>query len=249
MQARQFDLANVDAIDLDRALVHVVEARQQVGGRRLPEPEGPDQCHQLAWLGLEVEILQSGMAVAPRQRATARQGACGHLRLRLLLQPRRRPPSPQRRPRRPCRRRLRRPVLLGHRLSPDPPLQDRRPGSRAHPWLCAIGRPGAVSGRIAIRGLRGQRRSWRRSVAEGNLAEPDPTLNGVWLQGHGVRCVGDLDRQVQVLEDPVEQSKRALDFHLDVEQLTEGEERSRDRALWKATMSPMVGADGAPVIA
>ena len=58
----------------------------------------------------------------------------------------------------------------------------------------------------------------------------------------GIRRVRDLGRQVQVLEDAVEQRQRALHLHLHVEQLAEREEEPRLWSVVKATMSPMVGA-------
>ena len=44
------------------------------------------------------------------------------------------------------------------------------------------------------------------------------------IEGAGAGAVGDLDRQVEVLEDAVEEGQRALDLDLDVEELAEREE-------------------------
>ena len=63
----------------------------------------------------------------------------------------------------------------------------------------------------------------------------------------GVRRVLDLGLQVEVLEDAVEQGQRALDLDLDVEQLAEREEQP-DWSVVKATMSPIVGAFGSPLM-
>jgi hypothetical protein len=57
-EARQRDLADVDAVDLDRPLVDVIEAGQQVGRRRLSRARGPNERHQLARLDLEVDLLE-----------------------------------------------------------------------------------------------------------------------------------------------------------------------------------------------
>ena len=49
-QAGEGDLPHVDAVDLDRALVDVVQPRQQIGRRRLARPGRPDERDQLARL-------------------------------------------------------------------------------------------------------------------------------------------------------------------------------------------------------
>ena len=47
-------------------------------------------------------------------------------------------------------------------------------------------------------------------VAEGEILEPDLTQHLVGAQLHRVGILDDVDRQIQVLEDAVEQSQRGL---------------------------------------
>ena len=72
----QGEPADVDAVDLDRARVDVVEPRDQVGRRRLARARRADERHELARLGLEVDVLEaeggarrSGRSRAARPRA------------------------------------------------------------------------------------------------------------------------------------------------------------------------------------
>ena len=64
----------------------------------------------------------------------------------------------------------------------------------------------------------------RRPVAERHVAEADAARDRVRLERHGVGSVRDLRREVEVLEDAVEQRERALQLDLDVEQLAQREE-------------------------
>ena len=60
-------LADVDAVDLDRARVDVVQPRDQVGRGRLAGPGRPDERHELARLGLEVDVAGARTAAARRR--------------------------------------------------------------------------------------------------------------------------------------------------------------------------------------
>ena len=54
----QRDLPDVEAVDLDRARVDVVQAWHQVGRGCLARPRRAHQCHELTRLDLEVDPLQ-----------------------------------------------------------------------------------------------------------------------------------------------------------------------------------------------
>ena len=82
--------------------------------------------------------------------------------------------------------------------------------------------PEPVSPTIAVRVPAGTTRSMSRSVqsasssgvrvragvAERDVLEPDLAEHLAGTQRHRVRCLGDVDRQVEVLEDAVEQRQR-----------------------------------------
>ena len=57
-ERRELDPADVDAVDLDRSGVDVVQPRDQVGRRRLARARRPDERDELARLRLEVDVLE-----------------------------------------------------------------------------------------------------------------------------------------------------------------------------------------------
>ena len=60
--ARRGPLADVDAVDRDAPLLHVVEPQQQVDDRRLARAGGADDRHALARLDVERHVLQHRLA-------------------------------------------------------------------------------------------------------------------------------------------------------------------------------------------
>ena len=67
-QGVEADIAYVDAVDLDRPLLNVVEAGQEQPDGRLPRTRGPHQGHRLSGAHLQVEPVQHrlGSQVAKR---------------------------------------------------------------------------------------------------------------------------------------------------------------------------------------
>ena len=166
------DLAHVEAVDLDRALVDVVQPRHQVGRGRLARARRSDQRHQLAGLDLEVDVRR---APNGQPLGSARPPASSRARSR----------SARHRPRRP-------PWPLPSPAGPRTPA--RRP-----PIGSGTRRAGSGS---------------RRAPRSGSSA-----------RASGASTMST--RQVEVLEDAVEQRQRALDLDLHVEQLAEREEQPR----------------------
>ncbi len=196
----------------------------------LPEPDGPDERHELAGRGLEVDPLER----EPDRRGRGRRGfrvalagAVGRERVRrgreirpdrearLGLHLERRPDD---------RRRLgRRPL---HRLAV---ADHRRPDRLVLLERAVDGGESRVLARRAVGAVRRGRRLGRDRpgrVGEGDVAEAQPPADRARVDGDRVRGVHDLRVEVQVLEDPVEERERAGDLHVDREQLAEREEEA-----------------------
>ena len=165
-ERRQLDLSDVHAVDLDRALAHVVHPRDEVGHGGLAGAARTDQRGELTRLDLQVDVLQRprpGSFVHLRKRGGERQRfGCGHLE------------------------RAAYPVAVR-----------RRPGLR------------------------------RRVVPERDVPEGDRPVDRFLRDGPRVRQVDDVERHVEVFEDPMEQSHRRLDLDADLEHLADGEEQPR----------------------
>ena len=76
-------------------------------------------------------------------------------------------------------------------------------------------------------------------VGERDVLEPDVAAHPLRVDGTGCGRVVDVDRQVEVLEDPREQGQRADQRHADAQQPISGRNRPHCRAV-KATRVPMV---------
>ena len=107
-------LAHVDAVDLDRARLRVVEAAQQLGERRLAGAVLPDDRDRRPGRDGQIEVLEHGLR--RRDRRTSRRGSgsrapAGRRRCGSRSPARRPAPSPPRAagPRPPARRRRRAP--------------------------------------------------------------------------------------------------------------------------------------------
>jgi hypothetical protein len=67
-------LADIDAVDLDGALLDVVQARDEVGRRCLPGARGAHQRHELARCRLEVDVAQPERQLLRGRRCRRRLG-------------------------------------------------------------------------------------------------------------------------------------------------------------------------------
>ena len=70
---REIELAQVDAVDLDRAGLRVVQPAQQLGERRLAGAVLADDGERRAGGNREVEVLEHGRAARDRRSVTSRK--------------------------------------------------------------------------------------------------------------------------------------------------------------------------------
>ena len=209
-EGRQRDPPDVDAVDLDGAAVDVVEARHEVGRRRLARARRADERDELARLGLEVDLLEGERGEAGAARARRGASAARSASAPAALGGRRPPRDASRL----GQARLER--LLGDRLDDGVGhrLVGRGPGRvRAARLRDRLERPRRRHGGGRDSGTRPGRNRTRPRTAAGSRV----TASG---------RVDDLRVEVEVLEDPVEERERPGDLDLDVEQLARAGRRA-----------------------